>query len=258
MAYLFWIIIGRHFGEDATSGLAWHEPLVGIALGIWPKLTHDIPLWSLLSFFVVEMIYYGAYRILPRNGVWISSFLIISWLMGVYHEYTSALPLTLGPVMSGLFFYSLGQSFKSKNLLTKLSTHLNTIAIVVILGIFVFISEINSEVNFYICQYGIFFLFISGALFGIMGIITLCIRIGKRLGNLKMIRTISIGTLLICGFHLMIFSLIKGIGYFIFHIQPSAMTEGPVRGLLFALAGLLLCVLIVVFIEKYLKGLTDK
>lgn len=76
--------------------------------------------------------------------------------MGVYHEYTSALPLTLGPVMSGLFFYSLGQSFKSKNLLTKLSTHLNTIAIVVILGIFVFISEINSEVNFYICQYGIF------------------------------------------------------------------------------------------------------
>lgn len=128
--------------------------------------------------------------------------------MGVYHEYTSALPLTLGPVMSGLFFYSLGQSFKSKNLLTKLSTHLNTIAIVVILGIFVFISEINSEVNFYICQYGIFFLFISGALFGIMGIITLCIRIGKRLGNLKMIRTISIGTLLICGFHLMIFSLI--------------------------------------------------
>ncbi len=58
--------------------------------------------------------------------------------------------------MSGLFFYSLGQSFKSKNLLTKLSTHLNTIAIVVILGIFVFISEINSEVNFYICQYGIF------------------------------------------------------------------------------------------------------
>lgn len=258
VAYLFWIVIGRHFGEDATSGLAWHEPLVGIALGIGPKLTHDIPLWSLLSFFVVEMIYYWAYRILHSNSVWIISFLIISWLMGVYHDYTSALPLTLGPVMSGLFFYTLGQSFKSINLLTKLSTHLNSIAILAILGIFVFISEINSEVNFYICQYGNFILFVLAALFGVIGIILLSHKIGDLLREPKIISIISVGTLLICGFHLMVYSLIKGIGYFIFHIQPAVMTNGPVRGLLFALTGLLLCIPIVVFIEKYLRVLTDK
>ncbi len=258
VAYLFWIVIGRHFGEDATSGLAWHEPLVGIALGIGPKLTHDIPLWSLLSFFVVEMIYYWAYRALPRNGVWAIFFLMISWLMGIYHEYTSALPLTFAPVMSGLFFYTLGQTFKSRDLLTKFATNINLITILAILGLFVFISEINSEVNFYICQYGNFLLFVSAALLGIISIIMLSIRIGKWLGERKIISIISIGTLLICGFHLMIYSLIKGIGYFIFHIQPALMTNGPVRGLLFALTGLLLCIPIVVFIEKYLRVLTDK
>lgn len=258
VAYLFWITIGRHFGEDAASGLAWYEPLVGIALGIGPKLAHDIPLWSLLSFFVVEMAYYWGYRILRSNRVLLIFFLMISWLMGVYHEYTSALPLTLGPTMSGLFFYTLGHSFKSINLLTKLSTHLNTIAIAAILGIFVLIAEINSEVNFYICQYGNFILFVLAALFGIAGIIMLSIKIGKWLGERKVISIISVGTLLICGFHLMVFSLMKGFAYFIFHIPPSAMTAGPVHGLLFALVGLLLCIPIVMFIEKYLRVLTDK
>ncbi len=47
-------------------------------------------------------------------------------------------------------------------------------------------------------------------------------------------------------------------GYFIFGISPAEMTAGAARGLLFAFAGLLLCIPIVLFVEKYLRVLTDK
>lgn len=257
VAYLFWFFIGRKYGEDAASPLSWHEPLIGIVLGIGPKLAHDIPLWSLLSFFVVEMIYYLAYRLVPRNGLWFLVFVLAAWLMGEYSDYTQALPLTLGPVMAGLCFYILGHSCRINRIMDRLPKHGGIICIAS-LGIFIFCSEVNSKVNFYICQYGNFILFLISALTGITGIVLLCKSIGKWLGECKMINLISTGTLLICGFHLMVYSMMKGFGYFILHIQPYDMTAGPLRGLVFALAGLFLCIPIVLFIEKYLRVLTDK
>lgn len=258
VAYLFWIAIGRHFGEDAASGLTWHEPLVGVLLGIGPQLTHDIPLWSLLSFFIVEIIYFLTYRLFSRNGFWLSFFFVASWLTGTFDEYTYALPLTLGPVMAGLVFYIAGQYCRLHNTIIKVSRHLNPLLMVTVLGLFIVLCDINSGVNFYICQYGNFLLFIAAAIAGIAGIIMLCLKIGGWIGDRKIINTISVGTLLICGFHLMVYSFLKGVGYFILHISPSEMVAGPVRGLLFAFAGLLLCIPIVIFIQKYLRILTDK
>ena len=178
--------------------------------------------------------------------------------MGTFNEYTDALPLTLGPVMAGMVFYISGQWCRLHNTVNKATKHFNPLLIVAAIGLFFILCHINTGVNFYICRYGNFFLYIVTAIAGIAGIIMLCSKLGGLLGNRKLIDTISIGTLLICGFHLMVFSLIKGIGYFMFGIPPSEIVAGPVRGLLFALAGLILCIPIVMFVRRYLWMLTDK
>lgn len=259
VAYIFWVFVGRKFGDDVLSPMAWHEPLIGIALGIGPKLTHDIPLWSLVSFFMVEMIYYLAYRAVRNNIFLLAVSLLASIAMGYFNAYTNALPLTLGPVMSGLFFYTLGQMTLNNEIrLTKIFLSRKLWIIFPCLVIFIVAAELNSEVNFYICEYGSFPLFLCASATGIISIIGIGQYIGKSVDEPKLIHTISIGTLLICGFHLMVFSLIKGIGYFIFGIQPSVLTTGAIPGLLFSLTGLFLCVPIIIVIEKYFRPLTDK
>lgn len=67
LSYFLWFTILRHYGNNPDDDIAWYEPLQGIIMGIPVQLVHNIPLWSLLCFFVVEIIYYVVYKLLPKS-----------------------------------------------------------------------------------------------------------------------------------------------------------------------------------------------
>lgn len=65
------------------------------------------------------------------------------------------------------------------------------------------------------------------------------------------INYIGRNTLLICGFHLMVFSLIKGILLFGFHFNLQSLEQAIIGNVLFAVVAILLCCLL---ISTYHKG----
>ena len=67
VTYLLWFFVLRKFGNNPNDAVAWYVPVAGTFAGMPPLLVHDIPLWSLVSFFVVEMIYYPLRKCLKSD-----------------------------------------------------------------------------------------------------------------------------------------------------------------------------------------------
>lgn len=259
VAYLLWVFLLRHFGDGADSAVAWHEPLVGIALGIPPALLHDIPVWSLLCFFVVEMLYYATY-LLTSGKKWIilTLFLILSCVnctlnptdIGIY-------PLAITPALCGTVFYTLGvicRSWKNgDNLITKPSIITFAIAFAAL-----WISRyLNSPVSYFTGGTGNYGYFLFGAIGGIVTVIQLSALAAKAFKENKLILTVSKGTLIICGFHILAFAAIKGVFYFA-GLDVNILMDGIVAGVLTSITATAACMPVIWFIRRYAPWLTDK
>ena len=260
VAYAAWAVALRHYGNDAGSGLGWHEPLIAVALGLPPGLVHDIPLWSLLCFFVVETIYYPLHRLAKANDMTIATvfFCAASAVSLIAPDEGVAIPMTLAPAMAGLTFYALGHWVRAH---IDFFERLFSPDVLLLLGGFALFQigfSFNSPVYFFMGKIGnpVWFLFSASG--GIIMTIQIAAWLSRLLGDGKFIRFLSWGTLLICGFHLMAFALIKGVMLFGFGIEPERLTDGILPGLLFAIAGFVLCLPVVWTVGRYLRFLVGK
>ena len=67
----------------------WYIPVAGIFAGIPPLLVHDIPLWSLLSFFVVDVVFYPLYRFTKSSVVIaFAAFILLFILKNIIFTFT--------------------------------------------------------------------------------------------------------------------------------------------------------------------------
>lgn len=262
VAWAAWATVLRHYGDNTSDSLAWHLPLLGAFCGVPPLLAHDIPLWSLLSFFVTEMLFYplrhGKHK-MPYFLIIICSW-GVAWFLSEYLGSRMAwLPMTLGPSLCALGFYALGNWWRSREELTRgrhsrLTLPVMLCAIIIAIAAWVY----NTEVEFYICVYGHFPLFVLGSIAGSIILIFMAQCVAHLCGEKRFVRLVSVGTLLICGFHLLIFALIKGVMLFGFGIQPNQLTEGVLRGVIFAIAAFVLTLPIIIIIRRYFRFLVDK
>lgn len=257
LAYVCWYFVLRHFGSNTHDTLEWYTPLVGTFAGIPPLLAHDIPLWSLVTFFVVEAVYYPLQKLITKK--WVVP--IAAFALTVIAYYTipapilSHLPFAIAPSLISLFFYSVGHQFaQTQGLYRKC---VNICGFIVAIVVFYFALNANGDASYYICNYNNVFLYTAGALAGILAI--LCItKALARLGDYKFIQYISQTTLIICGFHLLIFAALKGVALFVFHIEPEALTDGALRGFILSVVTIFLTVPISYVIRRYARFLIDK
>lgn len=260
VAYILWLTVLRKFGTDAGDALQWHEPLWGILLGIPPALAHDIPLWSILCFFVVEMIYY----LLPANGKW--NDLIIAACAWVAASAISlcagdegiALPLTLAPATGALTFYALGHFVRRHSDTARLIFSPSPAMLLLGLGLLMAGVSLNSPTAFFLGILGNPLSFFIGAVGGIITGIQIAAWLERIFHDGRLIRLISRGTLIICGFHLLAFAFIKGVMLFGFGIQPEALTSSLPRGILFSVAATTLCLPLIYAIERWARWLVSK
>ncbi|MCH5225125.1 MAG: acyltransferase family protein [Muribaculaceae bacterium] len=267
IAFLLWVFFLRNYGSNPLDEIEWHSPLVAIFTGVGPLLVHDIPLWSLLSFFVVEMLFYFLYYLHLRwGGILIFSFLLYCILVSFIPDTIGSLPMVVGPSIAGLIFYALGfgwrESIRPKILLPQSPKGRMIFlfaGLVVCLGLFVPAVISIGNISFYICRIGNLPGFFISSLSGSVFIIIICKLISHfSLSTPPLIRMISIGTLLICGFHLIIFAGIKGVMLLGFNISPDKFTSGFWPGLILALIIVLFSLPIIWFIRKYARPLIDK
>lgn len=259
VAYLVWLTVTRHYGTSANDTLAWHEPLWAIALGIPRRLAHDIPLWSLLCFFVVEMVYYP----LPSRGRW--NDLIIAALAYAVAAVLNLnggtnLPLALAPSAAALAFYALGHFVRENSryftvLFAPSAWMLAAGVALLAAGVWL---NYPQRAAFFIAMLGNPLYYLIGATGGIITGVQIAAMLEALFHDGKLVRLISRGTLLICGFHLLAMSLIKGVMYFGFGVDPDELTVGLARGLAVSVAAMALCLPIIQIIEKHFRFLVSK
>jgi len=243
VAYLCWLLVLRHYGNDADGSVAWQQPLTGFLTATPPLLSHDVPLWALMAFFVTEVIYYPLYRLIKSDLIIAAAAFTMAWAMVslVSAETVSHLPLCLAPSCLALGFYALGHYTRHPapwvNVLLRPNFN-------VLLGAGVIWSWAvlaNSEVEFYIASTGRFAYFLTSSLAGTLTMVQAAMFLGTFFGARRGIRVIADATLIICGFHLLMFALLKGIALLCLHLEPAQLTLTFPRAAIFAAIALTLC-----------------
>ena len=254
IAYLLWLTVLRHYGADADSNLSWTTPFLGIITGVPPLLSHDIPLWSLLCFFVVEIIFYPICKYWGSDWVIAIIFTIISFILTLNID-ASRLPIAFGPAVTGIIFYSLGHFYRRVENQKWLSKYILMIPAVVCfcLGI-----HYNSEVEFFICNFGNYWLFLLSSVSGTAILVFSMKIVAQYINEYHFIKFIARSTLLICGFHLLAFAAIKGLFFFGFGISPDILTNGIINGMLFAMTAFILTLPVAYIVFQYFPALIDK
>lgn len=256
IAYICWYFVARHYGSDPRDAVEWYMPLIGIATGIPPLLSHDIPLWSLLCFFMAEIIYYPLQKYL-KNPLLVSIVAMVTILLSyiIFPDQIQFIPLAISPTICALIFYSLGYFCRQNTL--DIQQIVKIKYFIVALSISILSMMNNTPVNFFICQYGNFLWFILGALAGIYMIVAISYYCSQA-GLPKFVTFISKSTLVICGFHLLAYAAIKGIFLFLFHIQPQILTQNIWTDLLMMLGALAITLPTAWIIRRYFRFLVDK
>lgn len=256
VAYAAWYLVMRHYGNDADSGPAPHVPLLGAVFGLPSQLTHDIPLWSLLTFFGAEMVYYGLH-IKCRVANWL--LLVAAAAVAVFVSanvdcWEWELPFALAPLGAAVVYYTLGQVAKGR---VDWLFRRNMLLLLLGAAVWVVCALLNDLPRFFQGYLGNPLLYIIGSIGGICAIVQLSVHLDHWIGDRRWVRLISRSTLLICGFHLMALAGIKGVLLLGFGVQPDILITHPIAWL-YGIVALVLCVPVSVFISRYLPWLVSK
>lgn len=168
--FLFWLFIGRNFGDSANLDLSISDNLIGIfyAQGDNHYMNWGIPMWFLPCLFLT-FAFFSLIQKIRQKALQIVSLIIlivIGFLIPKYLDFK--LPWSLDIAFVSLFFYGIG-SFLKESLLKEFKNNkdwffLITLLLLHILGIYFTLQE----VDMYRAIYGDEFLFLMNGLAGVL------------------------------------------------------------------------------------------
>jgi len=262
VTYLFWLFLGRHFGNDAGSTTAFWQPLLGIIYGSGHSIIHYVPLWFLPCIFMTENIYFLIQKFsksLKIKIIFVVSCGILGWLNYRFNPYL--LPWGFGSALVMLVFYGLGDIIGKKVLqlpINSLKNNALLFLISIIAMIFLYFwLPVNDEISVIGNKYGNYILFFIGALAGISGIVAFCKWLENTCIPLKPFLFIGRNTLIVFGFHLMTMSFIKAITFFIFGL-PLSIFDQTLCAIALAVGAVILCVPVIFIINNYFPWFIGK
>lgn len=256
-----WLATYR-YGDPAAATIPWYIPVKGGLLGIPSLMEHNIPLWSFVSFFVVEIIFYPLRKYCLQSITIAILFMITPCILTVINPDIGfmILPLAAGPSLAAIGFYALGhwiheKGFDSEKCIKILATWPMLLLLATIYGLATWANP--TIVRFFLCIYGCYPLYIISSLAGSLCTIGIAIRLARWFRQQHAIRFISVSTLMICGMHIPMFYVIERIAGFI-GLSNNIITTGFIPGLLFAFTAFVLTLPLAFLIERHLPFLTDK
>lgn len=264
VTYLFWVFIGRHFGADSGDTTSVWSPLLAALTCHGEKMVHDVPLWFLLCLFIIEIAYHAIFRGKTARQRWmyIAAFAAVGTLNCLYNH--MLLPFSIGTALHGIVFYAVGNELRrheekgntpqdaayygnkgEKTYRNKWKgTLADTAMVCLCLAMTIVIAHANGRINMHKNYYGNIVLFYLGGFSGIAMTLAAC-RIAARWLHgsrvMGVVRIISNDTLYICGFHLMTFSLLKGVLVYGFGFNLAGLNDTIFANLAFSAAALAVC-----------------
>lgn len=253
VSYVFWLFARRHYGSDAQSAVAWYDPLLSSLYGNTDGMVHNLPLWFFPSLFMVSAVCHVLLRS-ARRRMLPPVFLLAGYAV---YRFAPDMPFLVGQSLVMAAFYSFGYICREKfgnesgaiggNRRAHLSYWWALLFVPLTLaGVF-----INDKVAVYHNYYGCYPWFVVFALSGIITSILLCRWLGSTFGQNVLVRSVSDNTLAICGFHLMTYSVLKGIACYGLGIDMAVFAGTLFPNLLLASASICMCLPLAVFIRRH-------
>lgn len=252
LLFLFWLFLGRFYGESANFDVSVLRNFIGIfyAQGGREFMDWGIPMWFLPAVFLTFLFFSLIQQFNKLNAQIIALALLI--VIGFMLPYLFQIHFlwSLDIALVALIFYSIGFFFK--NYIVDLNKKKSWV-FVVIFGIihFTFFS-LNSKVDMYRSIYGNEFLFIingiSGTLFYLMLI--------KNIPIFKFLSYIGKSTISILALHLRALTVIKFVLLIVFGITVFSFTE--LQKFLISIIQILILIPVIYIINKYLPILNGK
>jgi fucose 4-O-acetylase-like acetyltransferase len=258
LTYLFWLLIGRHFGLDSNSNMSPLEPIYGILYGTSSLMYHYVPLWFLACLFSAESIYYFIFR---KNQTRIYSlFAIVGFALIGFINYKfnkTHLPWSIDIALVMLVFFASGSLLRNTLINTDRKSWFYLVTILLTAVILYFNLQLNTTVRVYINEYGNFLYFLIGAFAGIFMIMSIFKLLTDRIKRSKVLEFVGKNTLLILALHLISGSVIKAISVYILK-QPLSIYEIGWVKLIYAALSIAILYPIILFFNKYLPFLVGK
>ena len=261
LTYLFWLVIGRHFGADADlTEVNLLSPLLGILLGDYLLLDHYRPFWFLACLISVEIFAFFSLKNLSKKlSILILMLFFLIAFLDYYYKFIH-LPWGLNIAFSMIIFFILGVFLSSYLLYSKpIKKEKNYTALIILFSFFIvyYCANNNSEIKVFIREYGNYALFIIGSLSGIIFMISSFKLFAIYFPNVRFLQFIGQNTLLILVFHLIAFSAIKAVTYFILKL-PLSIYENQWVVVCISISSILLLYPVIIFFNKYLPFLIGK
>lgn len=253
--FLFWLIIGRHFGESKIKNISVLDSLKGIFLGMdmlgVSSMDWGIILWFLLTLFIITNMYYFISKL---NNILLIIFInIFLGVIGFYYNYYKPSYFDIWHftvALNAIQFYSMGVILKNRILdLSKISYKW-----IFLLFIVSYVSNYyNGKIDMQSLSYGrnIVLFYISA--FSGIGFIIFLIR-NLEIYN-RFLDFIGTNTMIILAYHNRCMTFIK----FIFVIIGiKIINDNTIYNVIFSIVQLILCIPIIIVLNKYFPNFVGK
>lgn len=238
LTWSFWAVVARRYSVGSDySGIPLWKPLEAAFLGYGMSMIHCTAMWFVGCLLVIEILYYLLFR--NRSGkmrfVLVLEVFTIGWINSCWNG--DRLPFFAGQALMGLCFYAVGNEMRQMKLAFD-NGAVALLSLVVTILAAAFNERVDSCANFY----GNVVMYLVGGLAGVYATLYACRTVDAIVVRVRdFIRFVANDTLLICGFHLVAMSCVKGIMAYGFGYDISLLAGGIWGNLVLALVCLVVC-----------------
>jgi len=247
--FLFWLVIGRKFGESAINNIPVKECFIGIFYGIVEvkgisSMEWGGPIWFLLCLFLISNIFYFVSKLNLKKVIFIEiCFIIISAISKKYIPIS--LPWNLQRALIDISFYTIG--YYAKDFIKNKDEKNNTITL--IKGIFFILINVSIYLNRdklnILEKYNINLVYLIGGIFGSLGVI----EIFKNMKSSKKIEFLGKNSIILLAFH---GRAMTGIKFIFIILLNKTLIEGSVLiDIVYSIFQVIICIPAILIINKY-------
>lgn len=261
ITYVYWLLIGRKFGEDSTRVIKFYTPIIGIFYGngTGDYLVHNIASWYLACLFTVENLFFVFFRRAVKNQKWI--FLIAFLAAGYFDSTYDSIrwPWSFNVALVGLVFYAFGNLIRDKlDILFRKKVPLLVTALLIVFVSYKYFLSINGHVNLNDNVYVTYWYFWPCAFSGIFVTLILSRILEHYFGRIRVVEFISRNTMVILIFQFIALSLIKAFTLFILKIPLSIFDNKVMINVFISVIVVIILAPVIYIVENYFPFLVGR
>jgi len=247
LLYLFWLLIGRHYGDSSDITLSPIDNLIGVfyAQGGQQFMDWGIPLWFLPCIFLVYLFFGLIRKINNKILLYISlvTLIVIGFLWSAYMGIK--LPWSIDVALVAMAFYSIGQLIKP--LLVSISNKKSLWFLLIFFVLHLFFFYLNTEkVDMYRSIYGVELFFLLSGLCGSIAYVLFF----KITPNYKPLSYLGNNSIVVLATHLRALTVIKLFLFLVVGVTVFQFSE--VEKFILSICQILLIVPLIWLVNKYL------